>query len=323
MYYGKQIKLVATKHGCKDKTIIKTVKPSKFNSNDFKFYKLYTTDTKLVGNLGYFGDFKIDVYRGSTKIGSNTVKRHSEHEYDYRFCTIPKQKKGTKLTVKISNKGYETLTKTITVQNRTFKSSDFDFGRIYSSDTKINGKCKNLNKNIKVDVYKGSKKVGSMKFASNRKTMSCKIPKYKKGTKLTFKIRCDGYDTLTKTVTVINKYYKCKYGKTHYNTHSCGCKYMTSSVRKKLSYYEVYNVKKVKDSCGDYDVQGVFVNNTKRKYRYVEIMVKFYDKNGHVLCTNFTNTLNVSPGEKWNWKVIGCNNSKTSYIKIVQITMNR
>ena len=98
---------------------------------------------------------------------------------------------------------------------------------------------------------------------------------------------------------------------------------MTSSVRKKLSYYEVYNVKKVKDSCGDYDVQGVFVNNTKRKYRYVEIMVKFYDKNGHVLCTNFTNTLNVSPGEKWNWKVIGCNNSKTSYIKIVQITMNR
>lgn len=238
-----------------------------------------------------------------------------------------------KAKVVASKSGYKEASVTKIIKASVFYKDSFKINRVYSTDTKITGTFDDIyfsttptKPYMNVYVYKGSKKLGKMSFKGSywdNYTMSCTIPKQKVGTKLTIKVVSNGYKTLTMTTTVRNKYYTCKYGKKHYDTHTCGCKYMTSSVRKKLSYYEVYNVKKVKDSCGDYDVQGVFVNNTKRKYRYVEIMVKFYDKNGHVLCTNFTNTLNVSPGEKWNWKVIGCNNSKTSYIKIVQITMNR
>ena len=229
---------------------------------------------------------------------------------------------GKKIKIVASKHGYKDTTVTKTVKISELYDDLFTFNKFSCDDTKLNGKIDSFysGKNLKMVVYKGGKKLGIMKISGN--TMSCKIPKQKTGTKLTIKISGKGYKTITKTVKVIDKYYKCKYGKKHYYTHSCGCKYMTSSVRKNLKKYEVYNVK-VKDIYGDIGCSGTFVNNTKTRWDYVEIMVKFYDKNGHVLCTNFTNTLDVAPKEKWNWKVLGCDTSKTSYVRITKITTSK
>ena len=287
--------------------------------------------TKLTVNDVYAGSKWVDgktepnatvkIYINGKKIKTDTALDNGEFGINKGINNV-----GEKIKIVATKSGYKETSITKTMKASKFYSDSFEFNKVYDTDTKITGKYWDTYDLIpKVEVYKGSKKIGTVKFNGNEWegfTMSCKIPKQKKGTKLTIKVKGKGHNTLTMTTTVGSKYYTCKYGKKHYDTHSCGCKYMTSSVRKNLKKYEVYNVK-VKDIYGDIGCSGTFVNNTKTRWDYVEIMVKFYDKNGHVLCTNFTNTLDVAPKEKWNWKVLGCDTSKTSYVRITKITTSK
>ena len=286
--------------------------------------------TKLTVNDVYAGSKWVDgktepnatvkIYINGKKIKTDTALDNGEFGINKGINNV-----GEKIKIVTTKNGVsKSITKTMKASK--FYSDSFEFNKVYDTDTKIIGKYWDTYDLMpKIEVYKGSKKIGTVKFDGNEWegfTMSCKIPKQKKGTKLTIKVKGKGHKTLTMTTTVRSKYYTCKYGKKHYDTHACGCKYMTSSVRKNLKKYEVYNVK-VKDIYGDIGCSGTFVNNTKTKWGYVEIMVKFYDKNGHVLCTNFTNTLDVAPNEKWNWKVLGYDTSKTSYVRITKITTSK
>lgn len=287
--------------------------------------------TKLIVNDVYAGskwingktepNATVKIYINGKKIKSDTALDNGEFSINKGVNNV-----GEKIKIVATKSGYKEISITKTMKASKFYSDSFEFNKVYDTDTKITGKYwHNYDLMPKIEVYKGNKKIGTVKFDGSKWegfTMSCKIPKQKKGTKLTIKVKGKGYNTLTKNITVRSKYYTCKYGKKHYDTHACGCKYMTSSVRKNLKKYEVYNVK-VKDIYGDIGCSGTFVNNTKTRWDYVEIMVKFYDKNGHVLCTNFTNTLDVAPNEKWNWKVLGYDTSKTSYVRITKITTSK
>ncbi|UEL49714.1 hypothetical protein JW646_01275 [Terrisporobacter hibernicus] len=109
---------------------------------------------------------------------------------------IKKQKSGAKVTVKLRKTDYYTESITKKVSSAQFNT--FTVNSIKSSSTKITGKGL---KGATVRAYIGKKQIGKSTVKSNN-TYSIRIPKQKKGKKVTVKISKSGYTTKAKSVTV-------------------------------------------------------------------------------------------------------------------------
>lgn len=130
-------------------------------------------------------------YVNGKQIGKTTVPSSGKYTIN-----IKKQKPGTKVTVKLRKPDYYTESITKKVANAKF--STFTVNSVKSSSTKISGKGL---KGATVRAYVGSKQIGKSTVKSNN-TYSIKIPKQKKGKKITVKISKSGYTTKSKSITV-------------------------------------------------------------------------------------------------------------------------
>ena len=150
---------------------------------------IYGNSTTIRGK-GSKGAYVI-AYVGKKKIGESKV--NSGGEYSIK---IPKQKVGTNITIKTSKQNYCDVSLNKKVSSSQFNT--FTVNSIKSSSTKITGKGL---KGATVRAYIGKKQIGKSTVKSNN-TYSIRIPKQKKGKKVTVKISTSGYTTKAKSVTV-------------------------------------------------------------------------------------------------------------------------
>lgn len=136
-------------------------------------------------------DAYVIAYVGKKKIGESKV--NSSGEYSIK---IPKQNVGTNITVKSSKQNYCDISLSKKVSSSQFNT--FTVNSIKSSSTKITGKGL---KGATVRAYIGNKQIGKSTVNSNN-TYSIKIPKQKKGKKVTVKISKSDYTTKSKSITV-------------------------------------------------------------------------------------------------------------------------
>ena len=112
--------------------------------------------------------------------------------------TIPKQKAGTKVVVKISKSGYASSEKTITVLN---VFSGYTVNNINKNSTSISGKGTS---GATVKAYVDGKQIGKSAKVGKKGTYKITIPKQKAGKKVVVKISKSGYATSEKTIKVLN-----------------------------------------------------------------------------------------------------------------------
>ena len=157
----------------------------KFTVNSIKLTSKYITGKGISGA-------KVKAYVNGKQIGNTTIVDSND---TYKI-TIPKQKSGTKVTVKIYKSGYETSKKTSTVLNI---FSTFTVNSIKSKSTLISGKGL---KGAKVKAYINGKQIGNIKTVDSNGIYKITIPKQKAGVKVTVKISKSGYASNEKVVTV-------------------------------------------------------------------------------------------------------------------------
>ncbi len=65
-------------------------------------------------------------------------------------------------------------------------------------------------------------------------------------------------------------------------------------------------------------VKGIAKNTGDNKIDYAQINVKFYDKDKEAIGSSFANTINLEPGEKWEFKVnyFGTQDDEVDYYTI-------
>ena len=195
------------------------------------FYSVeYRFSHKLgVSGTDYTGDFYISLLEPMTGFSVNSINKASttitgkgivnstvrayvndkkigttakvDWNGNFTIKNISGLKAGDKVVVKISQDGYETKQKTITVKN-TF--STFTVNSITNKSTSISGKGL---KTATVKAYVNGKQVGTTaKVDSNGNYTIKNISGLKAGSKVVVKISKDGYETKQKTVTVLNTF---------------------------------------------------------------------------------------------------------------------
>ncbi|WP_228416287.1 Ig-like domain-containing protein [Terrisporobacter hibernicus] len=155
----------------------------------FTVNSINSSSTKITGK-GLKGS-TATAYANGKQIGKTTVPSNGNYAIN-----IKKQKSGAKVTVKLRKTDYYTESITKKVSSAQFNT--FTVNSIKSSSTKITGKGL---KGATVRAYIGKKQIGKSTVKSNN-TYSIRIPKQKKGKKVTVKISKSGYTTKAKSVTV-------------------------------------------------------------------------------------------------------------------------
>ena len=179
------VKMSKDGYGSKMKDVYVEYKEIKtFTVNDIK-----TTSTTVTGK-GLNGA-TVKAYVNGKQIGKSATVKNGSYK-----ITIPKQKIGTKVKVKISKTGYESRTKTVTVK-KAF-TSNLTVNSVKKTSTYVTGKGQS---GATVRAYVNGKQIGKSATVKNGK-YSIKIPKQSKGKKITVKMTKTNYITVSKTTTV-------------------------------------------------------------------------------------------------------------------------
>ena len=155
----------------------------------FTVNNIKTTSTTVTGK-GLNGA-TVKAYVNGKQIGKSATVKNGSYK-----ITIPKQKIGTKVKVKISKTGYESRTKTVTVK-KAF-TSNLTINSVKKTSTYVTGKGQS---GATVRAYVNGKQIGKSATVKNGK-YSIKIPKQSKGKKITVKMTKTNYITVSKTTTV-------------------------------------------------------------------------------------------------------------------------
>ena len=143
--------------------------PAQAKAKKLKVNTVYTTAKKVTGTT-------LKKAKVTVKVGSKikTVKSNSKGKFTVK---IPKQKKsGKKITVRVyKTDGTQYANKTVKVKKR------LSVNKVYTSSTKVKGTTKWKKKYVKVKI--GNKTYGGK--VTNKGQFTIKIPKQKKGTKIT------------------------------------------------------------------------------------------------------------------------------------------
>lgn len=67
------------------------------------------------------------------------------------------------------------------------------------------------------------------------------------------------------------------------------------------------------DEWGWATVEGIARNDGNDRFNYAEIDVRFYDSDGHLADTSFTNILDLDPGQTWAFEVMSLKDNINSY----------
>ena len=134
----------------------------------------------------------VKAYVNGKQIGK-TATVDSKGNYS---VSIPIQKSGTKIVVKMSKSGYTTTEKTITVLN-TF--STFTVNSVKRTSTSVSGKEL---KGATIKVYINDKQVGSIVKVNSKGTYKVSIKKQSKNKKIVVKMSKSGYSTISKSIIV-------------------------------------------------------------------------------------------------------------------------
>ena len=81
---------------------------------------------------------------------------------------------------------------------------------------------------------------------------------------------------------------------------------------------EVIESKFEKDTFGGYIV-GTVKNNTKKQYKYVQVEINLYDKDGNQVGSTMSNVNNLEPGATWKFKAPVIEEQAASF-KIKEVT---
>lgn len=81
---------------------------------------------------------------------------------------------------------------------------------------------------------------------------------------------------------------------------------------------EVIESKFEKDTFGGYIV-GTVKNNTKKQYKYVQVEINLYDKDGNQVGSTMSNVNNLEPGATWKFKAPVFEEKAASF-KIKEVT---
>lgn len=155
----------------------------------FTVNNIKTTSTTVTGK-GLNGA-TVKAYVNGKQIGKSATVKNGSYK-----ITIPKQKIGTKVKVKISKTGYESRTKTVTVK-KAF-TSNLTINSVKKTSTYVTGKGQS---GATVRAYVNGKQIGKSATVKNGK-YSIRIPKQSKGKKITVKMTKTNYITVSKTTTV-------------------------------------------------------------------------------------------------------------------------
>ena len=162
--------------------------------------KTFTVSTPTISSTTITGKgtsgATVKAYVGNKQIGK-TVKVDAKGNYK---LTIPKQKAGTTITLKIEKSGYQTVSKKVNVLNE-FKT--FTHSTPTISSTTITGKGTS---GATVKAYVGNKQIGKTVKVDAKGNYKLTIPKQKAGTTITLKIEKSGYQTVSKKVNVLNEF---------------------------------------------------------------------------------------------------------------------
>ncbi|UTT43478.1 Ig-like domain-containing protein [Exiguobacterium aurantiacum] len=116
--------------------------------------------------------------------------------------TIPKQKGGTYITVKLEHSGYASSEKKTKVL---FNFTGHTVNSVTRKMTTLTGKGTS---GSVMTAYVGSRKIGTSVKVSSKGTYQIRVPLQKAGTKITVKQTKSGYVTSAKTTTVLNVFSK-------------------------------------------------------------------------------------------------------------------
>ena len=155
----------------------------------FTVNNIKTTSTTVTGK-GLNGA-TVKAYVNGKQIGKSATVKNGSYK-----ITIPKQKIGTKVKVKISKTGYESRTKTVTVK-KAF-TSNLTINSVKKTSTYVTGKGQS---GATVRAYVNGKQIGKSATVKNGK-YSIRIPRQSKGKKITVKMTKTNYITVSKTTTV-------------------------------------------------------------------------------------------------------------------------
>lgn len=67
------------------------------------------------------------------------------------------------------------------------------------------------------------------------------------------------------------------------------------------------------DEWGWPTVEGIARNDGNNRFDYAEIDVRFYNSDGHLIESSFTNILDLDPGQTWAFEVMGLTKDAVSY----------
>ena len=156
----------------------------------FTMSSLKTTSTSITGK-GTSGA-TVKAYVDGKQIGK-TATVNSKGSYK---ISIPKQKAGKKVVVKMSKSGYVTTEKSTVVKN-VFKT--FTVSSIKKTSTSITGKGTS---GATVKAYVNGKQIGKTATVNSKGSYKISIPKQKARKKVVVKMSKSGYVTMEKSITV-------------------------------------------------------------------------------------------------------------------------
>ena len=184
---GKKVVVKMSKSGYVTKetsTVVKNV------FKTFTMSSLKTTSTSITGK-GTSGA-TVKAYVDGKQIGK-TATVNSKGSYK---ISIPKQKAGKKVVVKMSKSGYVTTEKSTVVKN-VFKT--FTVSSIKKTSTSITGKGTS---GATVKAYVNGKQIGKTATVNSKGSYKISIPKQKARKKVVVKMSKSGYVTMEKSITV-------------------------------------------------------------------------------------------------------------------------
>lgn len=193
-----KIKIIATKDGYKEKS--KEIKVSKVVYNftkELTMSLVSPTSTKITGK-GQSGA-TIKAYVDGKQIGKS-AKVNSKGNYT---IYIPKQKKYSKVTVKMSKENYNTVSKSKTVLN--IFSKNLILNTINIKSKKISGKGQS---GATIKAYVKGKQIGKSVKVKADGTFSITIPKQKSKTIIDLKMSKKGYTTVCESKKVLKLFSK-------------------------------------------------------------------------------------------------------------------
>lgn len=160
--------------------------------NVFKTFTINSIDNKQTSLTGAgLSGAKVQAYVNGKVVGASVLV-NAKGAFK---LTIPKQKAGTKLSVRMAKSNYATIEKSISVLN-TFTT--LTAASLTAKSTYVTGKGL---KGATIQIYVGGKVIGKAVVASNG-TYKVKIPKQKVGKKITIKMTKSGYRDAQISVTV-------------------------------------------------------------------------------------------------------------------------